>query len=116
MVYLFILLSINSTHARAYAAGIVKEGSDALYLAIKIVLIMGYTGACRRDELTNMSIHDLEFKSDIILVTVPKTKNNIVRVFAITDEPSTSGHSRVISSNDSQSQESTIRAKYIWSF
>lgn len=47
---------------------------------------MGYTGACRRDELTNMSIHDLEFKSDIILVTVPKTKNNIVRVFAITDE------------------------------
>lgn len=46
---------------------------------------MGYTGACRREELLNMSLCDMEFKSDVIVVTVPKTKNNVARVFAVTN-------------------------------
>lgn len=46
---------------------------------------MGYNGGCRREELTNMSIDDIEYKSDSIIVSVPKTKNNITRIFAVTD-------------------------------
>lgn len=47
---------------------------------------MGYCGACRREELTNMSIDDIEYKIDTILVTVPKTKTNVPRLFVISDE------------------------------
>jgi hypothetical protein len=46
---------------------------------------MGYCGACRREELTIMSVNDVDFKSDSILVSIPKTKTNKPRLFAITD-------------------------------
>lgn len=46
---------------------------------------MGYAGACRRDEITNMSTDDIDYKEDTILVRVPKTKTNVARLFVITD-------------------------------
>lgn len=46
---------------------------------------MGFNGACRREELTNMSIDDIEYNLDSIMVSVPKTKNNVPRMFAITE-------------------------------
>jgi hypothetical protein len=46
---------------------------------------MGYCGACRREELTIMSVNDVNFKSDSILVSIPKTKTNKPCLFAITD-------------------------------
>lgn len=46
---------------------------------------MGISGACRREELCKMSINDIEFKGDVILVSVPETKNNVPRRFAITN-------------------------------
>lgn len=46
---------------------------------------MGYAGACRRDELTQMSIEHIQYKEDTILVTVPKTKTNMPRLFVITE-------------------------------
>ncbi|KAB0802981.1 hypothetical protein PPYR_05167 [Photinus pyralis] len=52
---------------------------------MKVVLIMGYCGVCRREELTNMSVNDVEYKADSILISVPKTKNNVSRLFAVTD-------------------------------
>jgi integrase len=45
---------------------------------------MGYNGACRRKELANTSAGDIEYKSDSIIVTVTKTKNNVPMMFAIT--------------------------------
>jgi integrase len=47
---------------------------------------MGYNAACRQEELTNMSVDDIDYKSDSIIVTVPKTKNNVPRMFAITNK------------------------------
>lgn len=46
---------------------------------------MGFSGACRRDELTRMSIDDIEYKRDTIHVSVPRTKTNVSRMFVITD-------------------------------
>lgn len=46
---------------------------------------MGYNGACRREEITNMSVDDIEFRDNIIIVHVPKTKNYIPRQFIITN-------------------------------
>lgn len=47
---------------------------------------MGYAGACRRDELTNMSINDVDLRDTIISVRVPKTKTHISRMFVINEE------------------------------
>lgn len=46
---------------------------------------MGYCGACRREELTNMLTADIEYKTDTILISVPKTKTNTPRLFAVTE-------------------------------
>ncbi|KAB0798303.1 hypothetical protein PPYR_09296 [Photinus pyralis] len=49
------------------------------------VLSVILAGACRRDEITNMSTDDVDYKEDTILVRVPKTKTNVARLFVITD-------------------------------
>lgn len=46
---------------------------------------MGYSGACRREELTNMSIDDVQCRPHLVTVSVPKTKNNVPRQFMITN-------------------------------
>lgn len=46
---------------------------------------MGYSGACRREELTNMCVDDIEYKDDVIIVRIPKTKIYVKRTFAITN-------------------------------
>lgn len=46
---------------------------------------MGISEACRREELCKMSIDDIEFKEDVVVVTIPATKNNVPRRFAITE-------------------------------
>ncbi|KAK4887074.1 hypothetical protein RN001_003345 [Aquatica leii] len=61
------------------------EANDDRYLAMKNALIIGYSGACRREELMLLSIKDIEFKMDSIIVSIPKTKNNVPRVFVITE-------------------------------
>lgn len=64
----------------------IQQSDDRMYLATKVVLIMGYKGACRREELTNMSVDDIDYKTDVILVSVPKTKSNVPRLFSITEK------------------------------
>ena len=51
----------------------------------QVILIKGYNGALRREELTNLSTEDVEYKSDYIMVSIPKTKNDVPRQFLITD-------------------------------
>ncbi|KAK5643353.1 hypothetical protein RI129_007198 [Pyrocoelia pectoralis] len=64
----------------------IQVADDKTYLAMKVILIMGYNGACRREELTNMSVDDVEYRADSIVVVIPKTKNYVPRTFLITDE------------------------------
>ena len=47
---------------------------------------MGYNAACRREELTNMCVDDIQYRADSIMVVIPKTKNYVPRTFLVTDE------------------------------
>ncbi|XP_023310156.1 uncharacterized protein LOC108906291 [Anoplophora glabripennis] len=46
----------------------IREADDEIYLMAKVVLILGISGACRREELTKMSGDDIEDKGSILIV------------------------------------------------
>lgn len=48
-----------------------------------MALIIGVSGGLRRDELYSVAISDLEFKADLILITIPEGKTNKRRQFLI---------------------------------
>lgn len=64
-----------------------KEAPDAEYLAIKVMLIFGLCGACRREELYKMKLCDVEDKNNgVLLVRIPETKTYKPRTFVVTGD------------------------------
>lgn len=61
----------------------INEAPDDQYLATKVALIFGITGACRRQELNNILINDIETHGSMLLVKIRNTKNKIPRSFTI---------------------------------
>ncbi|KAJ3634683.1 hypothetical protein MTP99_007629 [Tenebrio molitor] len=50
-----------------------SEANDNEYLMIKIALIFGIAGACRSDELTNVTVDDIETSNSSLIIKIPKT-------------------------------------------
>jgi hypothetical protein len=48
-----------------------------------VALIFGVCGACRREELANITLKDVETHGDILLIQIPNTKNKIPRSFTV---------------------------------
>lgn len=63
-----------------------NEAPDEVYLMIKVVAIFGLAGACRRDELTKMTIDDIEERENLLIIRIPDSKNHTSRTFVISDE------------------------------
>lgn len=63
-----------------------NNAPDDKYLLMKVVMIMGIAGACRREELVKIMIDDVEDRNEFILVNIPNTKTNISRSFTITEK------------------------------
>ncbi|KAK4884830.1 hypothetical protein RN001_001101 [Aquatica leii] len=66
-------------------AKFINDAPNNDFLLMKVVLIMGVAGACRREELCKMALKDIEFKTDMISVTIPDTKTYTTRRFVIVD-------------------------------
>ncbi|KAJ8910212.1 hypothetical protein NQ315_014503 [Exocentrus adspersus] len=56
-------------------------------LKFKVGMIFGVAGACRREELYNLKIEDIEESDRIMIVKLPQTKTHIQRSFVIINEP-----------------------------
>ncbi|KAJ8980654.1 hypothetical protein NQ317_017580 [Molorchus minor] len=52
---------------------------------IKVGLILGIAGACRTDELVNLTVDDIEDVGSSLIVKIPNTKTKITRIFVVTD-------------------------------
>ncbi|XP_062702622.1 uncharacterized protein LOC134285581 [Aedes albopictus] len=61
-----------------------KDADDTIYLATKVVLIVGVYGACRREEILKLTLADIEDMADKVTITIPNTKTKIMRQFVIT--------------------------------
>ncbi len=46
-------------------------------------MILGVSGACRREELYNITLKDIELKDEVIIVNLPNTKTKIQRTFTV---------------------------------
>ncbi|KAJ8975569.1 hypothetical protein NQ317_016980 [Molorchus minor] len=52
---------------------------------IFVGLILGIAGACRTDELINLTVDDIEDVGPSLIVKIPNTKTKIPRIFVVTD-------------------------------
>lgn len=62
------------------------EAPDREFLMMKVILIFGIAGACRRDELVKMTTNDIKEEGSVLVVTVPNSETNKGRVFTIIND------------------------------
>ncbi|KAJ8975417.1 hypothetical protein NQ317_012593 [Molorchus minor] len=55
------------------------------FLKKPVGLILGIAGACRTDELVNLTVDDIEDVGSSLIVKIPNTKTKIPRIFVVTD-------------------------------
>lgn len=72
-----------------------KEASDERCLLIKVVLIAGIFGACRRVELTNLHLDDIDVSS-FIKISISTSRNYILQRLNITDFSFRTGNLHVV--------------------
>lgn len=51
-----------------------------------MALIFGISGACRREELANIKINDVQHQGEILVIKIPDTKTKVPRTFTIEGE------------------------------
>ncbi|KAJ8683656.1 hypothetical protein QAD02_019448 [Eretmocerus hayati] len=61
----------------------IDEAPDNKYLAIKVALILGITGACRRDELYRLTTNNFKRLDNFFVVSIPNVKTHVTRSFTI---------------------------------
>lgn len=59
------------------------EADDDTHLMRKVALIFGISGACRTDELVNITLDNVEDVGSSFIITLPHTKNKTSRTFVI---------------------------------
>ncbi|XP_072380784.1 uncharacterized protein [Diabrotica undecimpunctata] len=62
------------------------QAPDSTYLLMKVVLIIGISGGCRCEELTKLTIDDIEDKGSHLLVTLPNHTQNKPRKFIVIND------------------------------
>ncbi|KRT86793.1 hypothetical protein AMK59_1694 [Oryctes borbonicus] len=63
-----------------------REAPNEQFLMMKVVIIMGISGACRTSELVAMKITDVEDRGTLLVVKIPDRKTNAQRTFIVTNE------------------------------
>ncbi|XP_074028911.1 uncharacterized protein isoform X1 [Leptinotarsa decemlineata] len=63
-----------------------KDAPNDIHLLHKVVLIMGYFGECRSQELLNVKISDIEDRDSFMVVNVPESKTGGSKKFTVVDE------------------------------
>ena len=64
----------------------IHEAPNKTYLMIKVALLFGIFGGCRRQELVNMLVDHIEDRGTVFVVNIPETKTDKKRVFTIIEE------------------------------
>lgn len=63
----------------------ISKAPDERFLMIKVALIIGVSGACRREELCALTIDNIEDTDSSLIVTIQEPTTKIIRKFTIHD-------------------------------
>ncbi|KAF7998546.1 hypothetical protein HCN44_010954 [Aphidius gifuensis] len=63
-----------------------NEADDQIHLARKVMLIVGVFGACRRSEIHDLTMEQVQDNNKELIFHLPKTKNDVPRSFIIGDK------------------------------
>uniref|UniRef100_A0A6P7GK87 Uncharacterized protein LOC114343692 n=1 Tax=Diabrotica virgifera virgifera TaxID=50390 RepID=A0A6P7GK87_DIAVI len=92
---LFAYLKEKIKHHKAKKAKALEEwhikqfltlAPDSTYLLMKVVLIIGISGGCRCEELTKLTLDNIEDKGSHLLVTLPTHIKNKPRKFIVIND------------------------------
>lgn len=88
----------SSVFTREQVNDFLLQASDDTYLLMKVVAVLGIAGACRSDELCKLTMENVKHKNnnDIIIVTIPDSKNGMSRTFTITSCPGSVCHLEIV--------------------
>ncbi|KAJ8979478.1 hypothetical protein NQ317_000354, partial [Molorchus minor] len=64
----------------------IAEAPDDKYLMFKVVAAMGILGACRREELCQMNLNNIEDLGNTLVVNIPDSKTRVSRTFTVITE------------------------------
>lgn len=74
------------TFTKEDVAKFMIKAPDEVYLLIKVATIFGLAGACRRAELTNLTLDNVEDKGNVIIIRIADSKNHSSRSFVLSEE------------------------------
>lgn len=60
-----------------------SRAPDDQYLAVKLAMLFGIFGACRKGELAKMKVNDITDHDDHLFIRVPETKTGVPRTFVV---------------------------------
>ncbi|KAH0814301.1 hypothetical protein GEV33_008491 [Tenebrio molitor] len=72
--------------SREHIEKFLLEAADETYLFVKAALIFGIAGACRRKELCDLTVNDIQDTGEVLIVTLRDTKTHLDRKFTIIGE------------------------------
>lgn len=66
------------------------HASDNTHLFLKAIAICGIFGSCRRSEMCDLRISDIQNKDTVLIINVPPSKTDKGRKFAVVDDENVS--------------------------
>lgn len=76
------LSALISQNSRGYK-GKKRKFSPQIYLAMKVVLIFGISGCCRKSEIYAIKLSHIKRQGELIEIIIPDTKNKVPRRFIV---------------------------------
>ncbi|XP_063544507.1 uncharacterized protein LOC134752749 isoform X1 [Cydia strobilella] len=75
----------SKTFAPSEIEKFIRKAPDEVFLMVKVAVIFGVLGACRRQELQRLLFKNVKvFDDEMLLVNIMKTKNKLDRTFTVT--------------------------------
>ncbi|KAJ8964237.1 hypothetical protein NQ317_011766 [Molorchus minor] len=88
-----------------------SSADDKEFLMIKVGLILGIAGACRTDELVNLTVGDIEDVGFSLIVKIPNTKTKTPRIFGTDMGNMLELFRKYLSFRSSPQQENVVRSQ-----
>lgn len=65
----------------------IKTAPNNEYLMEKVALVLGIAGVCRREEIADITVYNIQDVQSVLTIKIQKSKIKIQRVFTVVNYP-----------------------------